>query len=155
MWKDWDWLCTPYSQCGERKPLEYLYRLSLSKLKIYLIHVYVYLLVCIYKCFTYMYTSYIHKYTLSLVIKCIRHYMCYMCYVLIFFIPKHLVYKHYTHSTGPMFINVLRLYIHLKYTCNQSIIYKIWSNLIDMIYVYYTQSTCPIQGAPDTPKVRT
>ena len=38
-----------------------------------------------------------------------------------FSIPKHLVNRHYTHSTGPMFINVLCSYIHLKYTC---IIYK-------------------------------
>ena len=62
----------------------------------------------------------------------IRHYDIICIMYLNFSIPKHLVNRHYTHSTGPMFINVLRPYIHLKYTC---IIYIVWSNLIDMIYL--------------------
>ena len=125
MWKDWDWLCTPYSKCGERKLLDYLCRLSLGKLKQYLIHVY--LLVCIYKCF-YVYTLY----TQVCSFISIRHFDIICIMYLNFSIPKHLVNRHYTHSTGPMFINVLRSYIHLKYTC---IIYIVWSNLIDMIYL--------------------
>lgn len=68
---------------------------------------YIYLYVFI-NAFTY--TPYIHK--------SIRHFDIICIMYLNFSIPKHLVNRHYTHS----FINVLRSYIHLKYTC---IIYKI------------------------------